>query len=206
MWSLLPANWRLTLIVATTLFAAWAWDGLHVAFTGQHASPLDLISPVVFGLGTVATLAFTATWRMLWNAVPALGRRVFPDLNGRWEGKLLSNWIDPQTGKDIAPIEATVWIRQGLFKTTVRLKTGESTSRSTRAILEPFRDIGCFKVWYTYNSDPDAQVRHRSSPHEGMASLEYDITAPGKAKIRYFTDRGTTGDIELTRTSRDPDA
>ncbi|MGX9105215.1 Cap15 family cyclic dinucleotide receptor domain-containing protein, partial [Escherichia coli] len=92
------------------------------------------------------------------------------------------------------PIPTEVTIRQRLFATSVSLKTGESESHSTRCLLERLTDIGRFRVWYSYNNDPVAQVRHRSSPHEGVAFLEFDPDAgPDRLTGRYYTARKTTG-------------
>ncbi|MBN9374588.1 MAG: hypothetical protein J0I40_04180, partial [Cellulomonas sp.] len=114
------------------------------------------------------------TWREVWRRFPALQRRAFPDLNGTWEGTLVSTWVDPETGQTKPPIPTTITIRQGLLSMAVSLKTGESTSHSTRALLEKFSETSRFRIWYSYNNDPQAQYQHRSSPHEGVAFLELD--------------------------------
>jgi hypothetical protein len=47
-------------------------------------------------------------------------------------------------------------------------------------------------------------VAHRSNRHDGIAWLEMDYERhPDRLVGQYFTDRRTTGDIELTRTNRD---
>ena len=102
----------------------------------------------------------------------------------------------------LPPISAEITIRQRLFASSVSLKTGESESHSTRCVLERLPEIGRFRIWYSYNNDPLAQVRHRSSPHEGVAFLEYDPDAETKKLVgRYYTARKTTGDIEVFRQS-----
>lgn len=206
MWALLPRSAQLTAILATGFLIAWSWDVVELAFTGQHAAPLKLVSSIVFILGVVLVGLFNASWRWFWRKVPALGRWVFPDLTGRWEGKLLSTFPDPTTKQVPPPIDATVWIRQSLFKTSVRLKTGESGSFSTRAFLEPNHDHGCYRIWYTYNNEPDAQFRHRSSPHEGVSFLDFETGTPGQLKGTYYTARKTTGDMTLVLKSDDPDS
>lgn len=80
------------------------------------------------------------------------------------------------------------------------MRTSESTSHSTRSLLEAFRDTGRLRVWYTYNNDPQAQVRRRSSPHEGVAWLEIEPATDRRKLVgRYYTDRKSSGDIELIR-------
>ncbi|MGL1774778.1 hypothetical protein ACSTG3_23415, partial [Vibrio parahaemolyticus] len=63
-------------------------------------------------------------WRWIWRRVPILGRKAFPDLNGKWAGTLTSTWVNPETGQALPPIPTEVTIRQRLFATSVSLKTG----------------------------------------------------------------------------------
>ena len=206
MWSLLSRQAQVSVIVFVTLLAAASVGPALSAATGQTMSLIKLASPIALFIGVVLTTVAGLIWRWLWRSVPALGRLVFPDLNGRWDGTLVSNWIDPATNKGVAPIPTTIRIYQTLLGVTVRMKTGESTSLSSRAFLVPFREAGLFRVWYSYDNSPRAQVRSRSRPHEGVAYLDFELSAAGELKGRYYTDRGTMGDIILTRSSDDPNA
>ena len=77
---------------------------------------------------------------------------------------------------------------------------GESTSYSTRCLLEADREAGRFRFWYSYDNNPRAQYRHRSARHEGVAWLELDIdTDPERLVGDYYTDRRTSGDIDVRR-------
>jgi hypothetical protein len=171
-------------------------------FYGERASLLHFISLFVtiitVGVAGVASL----TWRHLWRKFPVVARKTFPDLNGTWEGTLVSTWIDPETKKP-PPIPVTIWIRQTLFSVSIKLRTGDSTSRSTRCVLEAEPDAGRFRVWYSYDNRPRAEVAHRSWRHEGVAWLEMDIDAdPSRLAGQYYTDRRTTGDVNVRRVSR----
>jgi hypothetical protein len=58
-----------------------------------------------------------------------------------------------------------------------------------RCFLERFPETAQFRIWYSYNNDPKALVRHRSSPHEGVAYLELDGNAgPSHLTGRYYTE------------------
>lgn len=201
MWDLIDRRIQLTIIIGVGVLFAWAADALYALIFGNHPGILKWVSLSVTVVGTVLAWVANASWRWLWRKVPALSSKFFPDLNGVWTGYLISTWKKPGTNEALAPIPATITIRQGLFGTSVSLKTGESTSHSTRAFLEPFRDTNRYRVWYSYNNDPQAQHRHRSSPHEGVAFLEVDLDAdPNRLEGRYYTARKTTGDMTLTRT------
>jgi len=203
MWSLLPRPWQLTLIIGGGLAIAWTIDVLYALVFGSDPGVLHWISLAVTIVGSGFTLTGELCWRAIWRRFPAIQVKTFPDLNGTWEGHLISTWINPATGAPPPPIPTVVTIRQGLFSTFVSLKTGESQSHSTRSFLEASRDTHRFRIWYSYNNDPVAQVRRRSSPHEGVAFLELDHDAdPNRLTGRYYTARKTTGDLDVRQASR----
>jgi hypothetical protein len=200
MWSLLGRSTQLTIIVGAGFCLAWAYDAVYGFWTGQAPNNIKLVSLIVFIIGVVFAGVAEIAWRPLWRRFSLLQRKTFPDLNGSWKGTLTSTWVDPTTGSPKPPIPTEIIIRQGLFTTSVSLKTQESGSHSTRSFLEPFRDTGRFRIWYSYNNDPQAQFLHRSSPHEGVAFLECEFDAdPDRLTGRYYTARRTTGDIDVRR-------
>jgi hypothetical protein len=199
MWSLVPRKFQLTILIGGGIVAAWAYDAVVAYFTGHLPPLLKAISFAILVVGTGAGFVAEHLWRSVWRILPFLQTLVFPDLNGKWTGMLISTATDPSTGHSPPPIPIDVTIRQGLFSTSVSMRTGESTSHSTRAFLEPFRDTGRFRIWYGYDNDPQAQVRHRSSRHEGVAYLEMDAAQPDRLTGTYYTARKTTGDLKLTR-------
>ena len=121
-----------------------------------------------------------------------------PDLNGCWSGTLISDWIDPETKRSVPPIDATLSIKQSLFRTSCVLKTGESSSRSIAStfIIEPDNQV-C-KLVYTYQNDPDQTIQDRSRIHYGTAML--DIKAENQSVVldgSYFTGRKTSGQMNF---------
>jgi len=200
MWSLLERRTQLIIIVGAGVCLAWACDAIYGFLTGQVPNNIKLISLIVFMIGVVFAKVAEIAWRPLWRRIPLLQRKIFPDLNGNWKGTLTSTCVDPTTGSPEPPIPTEIIIRQGLFTTSVSLSTQESASHSTRSFLEPFRDTGRFRIWYSYNNDPQAQIRHRSSPHEGISFLECEFDVDhDRLTGRYYTDRRTTGDIDVRR-------
>jgi hypothetical protein len=200
MWSLLGRNTQLTIIIGAAFCLAWACDAAYQLLTGQLPNNVKFVLLFIFIIGIVFAGIADIVWRPLWRRFPLLQRKTFPDLNGTWKGTLTSTWVDPATGSPKPPIPTDIVIRQGLFTTSISLKTGESASHSTRSFLEPFRDTGRFRIWYSYNNDPQAQFQHRSSPHEGVAFLECEFgTDPFRLTGRYYTARRTTGDIDVRR-------
>jgi hypothetical protein len=203
MWALVPWKSQVLIVAGLAIVLAWGIDGLAASITGEPVSILKYVSLVAtiiaVGFGGLAGM----TWRLLWRRFPVIGRKTFPDLNGTWEGHLVSTWIDPASGRPKPPIPTTIWVRQGIFTTSVKLRTGESTSYSTRCLLEADHAAGRFRFWYSYTNDPKAEFRYRSARHEGVAWLELDIdTDPERLVGYYYTERKTSGDIDVRRKSR----
>jgi hypothetical protein len=198
MWCLVSRRTQVLVVAGLAIILAWGIDGAAAVLTGKPPSTLKLISLVVSIICTGIVAIANAAWRRLWKRFPSIGRKLFPDLTGAWAGKLESTWKNPATGQGVAPIAVTLWIRQGLF--SIKLCTGESTSYSTRCLLEADQEAGRFRFWYSYDNNPRAQYRHRSARHEGVAWLELDIdTDPERLVGCYYTDRKTTGDIDVRR-------
>jgi hypothetical protein len=202
MWGLLPRKTQTLIVAGLAIILAWGLEGASQWATGQPLSMLKIISLVGTGVSIVLAAA-SAGWRHLWRRFPLLGRKIFPDLTGTWEGDLRSTWIEPSIGKPVLPISTTIWIRQGLFTTSIKLRTGESTSHSTRCLLEADPEAGRFRFWYSYDNTPKAEHRDRSARHEGVAWLELDIGSDRERLVGcYYTERKTIGDIEVRRVSK----
>jgi len=205
MWHLLPLRYQFSAIAFLAAAIAWGLQAFVAWRTGEDPGLVGRISLALTVISVVVIPALARLWRPLWLRLPALGQRLFPDCNGRWEGILLSTWKNPETGAGVSPIPATFWIRQGLFSTSVRMRTGESTSRSTRCWLEAVPDEAHHVIGYTYRNDPKASLSHRSTQHDGVAWLDVDLSSdPPRIAGRYCTTRHTSGDIEATRASSDP--
>ncbi len=200
MWALLPRRVQVLVIVLAAFVLKEALDAVYSAFTGTPAGPYAWSSLIATILVSGGAVAFNRYWRDLWRRFPQLNRWVFPDLNGVWTGKLVSTWVNPDTKASPPPIDTAITIRLSLFGVSVVLKTGESTSISSREFLQAFRETGRYRIWYAYQNTPKAQVGHRSGPHDGMAWLEVDFDdKPNRLEGLYYTSRKTTGDIDVTR-------
>jgi hypothetical protein len=200
MWALLPRKTQVLVIAALSIVLVWGIEAAAGLITSEPPSELKLISLVASIISVVVVGIAGATWRWIWRRFPVIGRKTFPDLSGTWQGQLVSTWKDPATRQGVAPIPITIWIRQGLFLTSIKLRTGESMSYSTRCLLEADREAGRFRFWYSYDNTPRAEYRHRSARHEGVGWLELDIdTDPERLVGCYYTDRKTSGDIDVHR-------
>lgn len=203
MWQLLSRKTQLFLIVAVTLIASSAIATVN-GLLSEEAQPLYRYASLIVTIITmIVTPILNWQWQRLWDLFPFLGVNFFPDLHGTWDGKLVTTWIDPNTGKTPAPIPVRFWIRQDLFNISVRMKTGESYSFSHHCFLEAAPQKGLFRIWYNYDNKPKKQLSDRSERHEGAAWLELEVgTYSNQLTGQYFTSRKTNGDIDITKTSK----
>jgi hypothetical protein len=202
MWGLIPAATRSTIFVALVVYVGWLISEVANLVTGSPMSPFKSMGIVSSVIGTLPTILFSVAWRQLWRRFAFLNRW-YPDLTGRWEGIYLSSYTHPDTGQR-ATGAMTLIIRQGLFDTTITAKTGEMQSHSTRSWLEADRNAQRFRMGYAYHSAPDALVRQRSMPHEGVCWLtSMPEEDPDHINGIYYTERRSIGDLDLRRVSRD---
>ena len=143
-------------------------------------------------------------WRWLWCINPGwFNKHLFPDLQGTYEGTLISHW---EGGTEIPG--AKLIIKQSLLHIKVKQVTDESYSFSKIADIVHFdRDINLFKLFYIYLNEPRDSVRDRSLPHVGAADLSIHIRGKEiSLEGRYFNDpkiRTTTGEMDFTRVSKE---
>lgn len=168
-----------------------------ILFLKGIAEPVDAIKEIPAAAGYVGIFAtIFAEW--LWKITWLQGWLVLtPNLNGTWEGELISTWEDPQTGTTPPPIKAFLVIRQSLLKTSCVLMTKESKSWSRAVTIQTAPD-GALKILeFTYSNSPKPTVQHRSKAHDGACSLEIIANKTSKLQGKYWTERATTGEMDL---------
>ena len=202
MWSLVPRSAQIIIVIALGMLGTSTLAAVARLYANADPSPYQYISLVATAICIILIPLVEGLWRQIWRLFPFLNRWLFPDLNGTWKGELISTWINPETGQSPPPIPVTFWIRQGIFSMSIRMKTGESGSYSTRCLAEADRKAKIFRIWYTYDNRPHAEVSHRSARHDGAAWLELNTEA-GLQQLagQYFTQRRTSGDIRISRIS-----
>jgi hypothetical protein len=203
MWGVLPRRTQVLVVAAVAIALAWAIEAVVEWVGGEPKTPLKWVSLIATLIVTPIAGVAGWLWRRLWRLSPWIERNTFPDLTGVWEGHLVSTWRDAE-GRTLPPIPVTMLVRQGLLFVSIKMRTAESASHSTRSLPEADREAQRFRVWYSYENRPDAAFAHRSSRHDGVAWLEMDYERdPDRLVGQYFTERKTNGDIDLRRTSRE---
>jgi hypothetical protein len=135
-------------------------------------------------------------WR--WNILQSWFVRR-PHIWGRWHARIESQWRNAD-GETPAPISAEVDIVQTHQDVHVRLKTGESFGDLVCASIVAAPD-GRFRLVGTYRNEPSLEQRATSAIHYGtfVLEIEGDANSPERMIGQYWTDRGTSGTIALTR-------
>jgi hypothetical protein len=183
--SITIATWA-ALLITTDIGLVWSIEAIKKL-------------PQVISIDLTLWFIFT-TW--LWKLQIFQGLLVpFPYIEGTWTGHLKSTWVNPETGESPAPIPVKLIIKQSFSHICCRIYTGESRSKSYIADFDIDKDSGATYLVYSYANQPGADVRHRSEIHNGTAQLE--ISDSGKQLVgNYWTDRKTTGKLELEFSNR----
>jgi hypothetical protein len=121
----------------------------------------------------------------------------FPNLQGTWKGTLQTTWKDPKTNKVPSPITLLLVIKQSFDEISCIMHTEESSSISNAALLSQDNN-GIICLSYNYTNKPDAAIRERSAVHDGAALLTVISKPERLLKGEYWTNRKTTGSIELS--------
>src|SRR4051812_45444064 len=109
------------LLLAVMVWAVTLWlMGLPV--TWEYSKPFTITAAVL----SAACLLFDK-WAWRWPVCK--GWLVSqPDLQGTWKVLLKSDWVNPETKEQVAPIECLMTIRQTYSRFSARLFTRESSS------------------------------------------------------------------------------
>jgi hypothetical protein len=118
-----------------------------------------------------------------------------PNLSGKWEGVLKSNW----DGGKLEPIPTEMTITQSFLHIQIKIKTGESRSYSVGASFDIDEERGYQQLFYSYINTPKAGVRNRSEIHYGTTLLHFEGRDVDTLEGEYWTSRETTGEIKIKK-------
>lgn len=119
----------------------------------------------------------------------------FPNLSGRWDGFIQSDWKNKKTNS----IKISVEIKQSFLHTYVSLKTKESQSRSIASTFNIDFDRGIQQFLYTYINNPKINIRKDSAIHYGSVLLNFKGFNVIELEGEYWTSRNTSGEIKLKK-------
>ncbi len=176
-----------------------AWAGLVwiCSIKASDVPALLKLLPTVVAIDCVSIGVF-AKWVWRWRLfypwlVP------FPDLDGLWEGEIQSTYEDAATGEKVAPVRTTITIRQSFTDISCVMETAEMRSTSALAGFDLDRQQQRKQFAYVYCSRPKLTVAQSNPMHDGAAVFDIMGEPPSRLSGRYWTTRGTVGEIELER-------
>lgn len=181
------------LLVIAAVTSAICW------FVGDQIFSLSFVADCIGTSVTVITVISCFFCSVAWKwEIFRKWLVLVPDLNGKWTGKLISDWVNPDTNNRLPPIDGTLMIKQSLFRISCVLKTGESSSRSIVSTFIIDRDNQVCRLVYTYQNDPNQTIQDRSRIHYGTVML--DVREEGQSIVLdggYFSGRNTSGQMNF---------
>lgn len=186
------ASAHLSAAVVAAVFAAGLWlSGI--------APELEWLR--YYSLAVLLLVALSWAWdNWIWRW-PLAQRLSFvaPLVSGTWKGTLESTWVDAASGASPPPKTAYLVVRQ--TSSTVRVVLLTDEARSETRLARVTRAHGTASLDYMYVGEPDVLVEDRSRMHRGAASLLVSGSPAARLHGRYWTDRNSTGSLDLTEHS-----
>lgn len=191
-------NWRNALYIILILSAVittinWSISGRTLGFEFI----IDSISLSVACVSIICAIFCTVLWKL-----PVFRKWLvlIPDLNGKWDGLIESDWINPGTNVGEAPIKAELNIKQSLFKISCVMKTGDMRSDSISADFNIDDANQKYQLVYIYMSIPKQNSQVGSPIHYGSMMFDFeDNYNVEKMSGNYWTGRKTCGHVSVER-------
>ena len=181
-------------VTAVTWIAAATIFGLPDTF-GRAILPF-------FTAITVTSLFLYVYDRYLWH-VGFFQRWVaqLPDLQGVWKVTIRSTKINNDTRKQIDSVLGYAQIDQTASSLSMRLFTEDSRSRTIAYSIE--EEQNQFRLSIVYENKPRMEERARDGTiHLGSAVYEFRGYRPSKVIGEYWTEKPSSGEIELSDRTR----
>ena len=189
------SRFAITVMVA---LASGTW-ALVLAHNGW-VIPATFFAPLSLVVGLLMGFIFAFnTWIWRWPLIRSLAGR--PDLRGTWRGFVRSNAKTSNHNVNSEPIEIFVIIRQTFSTIHLRLLSPESQSFSLATTL--FEEATeQFALTWIFRNEPRLLVQDRSRAHLGGGLLRVSGETSSSMSGHYWTDRNTSGEIELVFVAR----
>jgi hypothetical protein len=180
------------LISASAWFLIILLTGLDVNKWWELLRPLPSVATIVLFLFAIFT-RWVWRWKVFQSwLVP------FPNLSGTWEGSIHTTWSESDNEKKTSSIPVILTIKQSFLNISCVMRTAEMTSYSYAEGLMIQTDSQIKKLAYSYTSNPNINLAHRSMPHDGTVVLDIIGNPVSKLTGHYWTTRKTTGEIYVT--------
>ena len=157
---------------------------------GLSKGAWDVITTSISFTAIIVVLFVSWAWR--WRGFQGWFVPI-PNLNGKWEGSIKFK----DNGEDRTR-KVSVDIKQTFLSIVVRFRSKESNSLSFCSSFNIDEKRGIKQLIYSYQNDPNANIRETSPVHFGTTKL--DIGTDNKSLTgEYWTSRETMGTIVLKK-------
>lgn len=116
-----------------------------------------------------------------------------PKINGVYRGKIIYKYDSKYNEKEISLI-----INQSNTNIRVRVETDEITSNSV--VSDIIQENENYVLYYTYVTNPRHKYSHKNPIQYG--TTKFEIENGQLLSGKYWTDRGTKGDIDLSKSKQ----
>lgn len=173
---------------------------LHLQGISLSLKYLTPFGTVVSIVGLYALAMEHILWRQPWLHGWLVQR---PNLRGTWRVTLRSDWVDPDTGQNTAPIICYMGVEQTLSTLKMHLMTPESESwLVAHSICSSPNNNSSYQVFGLYTNKPNVQIRcSKSNMHLGAMVIDTHgqlKSFPITLEAEYWTDRKTIGRMTIT--------
>lgn len=160
----------------------------------------------IFSTVSILILTLTLINNVLWKYKIFKWLVNIPDINGRYEGELISSFIDPLTNLPTKK-KCVIEITQNASECKINSYYGDwNTNTQTSDAASVLEEIikksnGIFEVFYVFSNTANA-LQNNLHNHIGTCNLKYfkDIkTLDGE----YYNQRGLKGTISVTFTQKE---
>ena len=166
----------------------------------NHLAPFSTVVGVLVILSLVVEHYL---WRQSWLQKWFVS---MPDLRGTWKVVIHSDWVNPESGETVPPIQCFMGVKQSMSSLQMHLMTPESESWFVAYNIRHAQSGHGYQIAAVYTNKPGVNLRNdRSSMHLGALVLEThgeNEIIPESIAGEYWTDRKTTGTIVLSDKSK----
>ena len=157
-------------------------------------------------------------WKWVWKVCPKLNDWVFPDLNGRWQGVVTSNWpivqkllpeYEEENNTALSEHPITIDIKQTMFSIHLTMNADDNYSSSETIMVVPNKDkqSGTITLYELYQARVLTPKQNDSEGSRGAGVLTYrkDTDQGELIEGHYWTDRNwrdglnTAGSLRVSR-------
>ncbi len=175
--------------VATTVITILIYEAMQ-SYWPNDSSIIRIISMAsLTSIIVIFLITANLSARRIWKLLRYFDSSLYPDLNGTWEGEIIT-----EEGKKII---ARAIIRQTILQTQIDIHT--ETSKSLTLETTPAIESGQCKLYYMYKSIPK---NPNWNNYTGSTIFDVRNTLSDSGKITelsgyYFSDRKTNGRIKF---------